>query len=83
MRKLTKFINKRRKNYQPTIGLVTEKGKTVSINAVEFYIALAKERERKAQAETHRLMYQFMREEMPEFCRRLDFMGSICSSWPY
>ena len=75
MRKLTKTINRRKKNYKATIGLTTETGKRVSYNAIVFYIE--KERAAKAEAkrEAERLVRNFIRQQMPALSAVMDYFG--------
>ena len=63
MRKLTKIINKRRKNYKPTIGVEFGHGKRISANLYEWKKYLQELEERKeaaAEAEARKLIVDFI-----------------------
>ena len=75
MRKLTKTINKRRKNYKATIGLTTETGKRVSFNATVFYIEKERAAKAEAEREAKRLVRNFIRQQMPTLAAVMDYFG--------
>ena len=76
MRKLTKTINKRRKNYKPTIGL-TFKGGRLSVNATEYYIERDKREVAKAEREIKRKMRSMIREALPNLAFVMDYFGGF------
>ena len=60
MKKLTKIIKHKHKNYKPTIGLTDDFGKKFSVNSVEYYITLKKLR---AEREARKLVMDFIFEK--------------------
>ena len=87
MNKLTKVINKRRKNYKPTIGITSKNGNHhKSFNAEVYYIEKAKQEEIKAQKEARKFMMNFIEEEMPDLYKKMSVLtGAIggLGSWMY
>ena len=83
MRKLTKIINKRRKNYKPTIGVEFENGKRISANLYVWKKYLQELEERKeaaAEAEARKLMVDFINQNptLRQHMNRLtSFMAAI------
>ena len=83
MRKLTKIINKRRKNYKPTIGVEFGHGKRISANLYEWkkYLKELEERtEAAAEAEARKLMVDFINQNptLRQHMNRLtSFMAAI------
>ena len=83
MRKLTKIINKRRKNYKPTIGVEFKNGKRISANLYEWKKYLKELEERKeaaAEAEARKLMVDFINQNptLRQHMNRLtSFMAAI------
>ena len=78
MRKLTKTVNRRRKNYKPTIGLTSKDGSyRKSVNATVYYIKLEKKREAEAKREARKFLEDFMRKEMPGFAAIMDYFGGM------
>lgn len=72
MRKLTKIINKRRKNYKPTIGINNK-----SINADVYYINKKKIEKERAEREKRRLIHDFMRENFPAIFELQELIGGM------
>ena len=83
MRKLTKIINKRRKNYKPTIGVEFGHGKRISANLYEWKKYLQELEERKeaaARAEADALIRDFINQNptLRQHMKRLtSFMAAI------
>lgn len=90
MRKLTKIVNRRRKNYKPTIAVIdTRTNKVMSVNATVFYINQEKQRkyeewkkEREAEREARQFLMGFLEKEMPDFFKMLNVFGNL-GSWMY
>jgi len=72
MRKLTKIINKRRKNYKPTIGINNK-----SINADVYYINKKKIEKEREEQEKRRIFNDFMREKFPEIFELQELIGGM------
>jgi len=83
MNKLTKTINKRRKNYKPTIGLLTETGRKVSINANIFYIEKALQEKLEAERYAKKFVRDFIKEKMPEFDKFINILEGFGSFMYY
>lgn len=66
MRKLTKVIKRRRKNYKPTIGLILEDGSRVSVNAEVYYIFKRKQAEAEAHRQAKQFFKDFLEKAMPD-----------------
>ena len=80
MRKLTKIINKRRKNYKPTIGVEFENGKRISANLYEWKKYLQELEDRKeaaAAAEARKFLWDFMQEKCPELVQALGIFSEL------
>lgn len=82
MRKLTKIIKKRRKNYKPTIGITLKNGRRVSVNAEEYYAAIRAEEKRQAEAEMHRVAHKLIREMLPGVAVIEDWLAAN-GAWGY
>lgn len=90
MRKLTKIVNRRRKNYKPTIAVIdTRTNKIMSVNATVFYINQEKQRkyeewkkEREAERVARQFLMGFLEEKMPEFFGMLNVLGDM-GMWMY
>ena len=80
MRKLTKIINKRRKNYKATVGLVNEYGKRCSVNGVLFYMMLRAEEKDRAEREARKFMMKFVQEACPNLVTFMNILGSM-TNW--
>ena len=85
MRKLTKIVKRRHKNYKPTIGgidIITNK--QVSVNAVVFYVEKEKERkyqaEQRAKQEMRKVFMSLVKEKMPNLFSMLNIFGDY---WYY
>lgn len=92
MRKLTKIINKRRKNYKPTIGVEFGKGKRISANLYEWKKYLKEKQDREdalAEAEARKLMVDFinqnptLRQHMNKLMGFMAAMGSVLGGAMY
>lgn len=77
MKKLTKIINKRRKNYKPTIGIEYIDGTRMSFNAVVYYHYKALEEKERAEAEARKFLMRFVQEACPDIYRFASLLGSI------
>lgn len=76
MRKLTKAIKKRRKNYKATIGLTSEDGtRHMCVNATVYYIEKEKEAKLEAERCARQLVRKFIREQMPTLAAVMDYFG--------
>lgn len=83
MRKLTKIVNRRRKNYKPTIGLTSKDGSyRKSFNATVYYIKLQKKRDAEAERQARKFLMNFLQEKMPEFFGMLNVLGGM-GMWMY
>jgi len=83
MRKLTKTINRRRKNYKPTIGLTSKDGSyRKSVNATVYYIKLQKKRDAEAEREARKFLMNFLEEKMPKFFGMLNAFANL-GDWMY
>lgn len=83
MRKLTKTINRRRKNYKPTIGLTSKDGSyRKSVNATVYYIKLQKKRDAEAKREARKFLMNFLEKEMPGLFGVLNAFGNL-GMWMY
>ena len=78
-RKLTKVIRKRRLKYKPTIGITLKSGERLSVNAVEYRIAVEKEEKAKADAEMRRIAYKVIR----DVCPGMAFIKDMLGAWSY
>lgn len=68
MRKLTKIINKRRKNYKPVTGVVDTDGRKALVNTEHIKAheaAMKREKARREEMEVRREIHQIMRQIMP------------------
>lgn len=72
MRKLTKIINKRRKNYKPTIGIDNK-----SINADVYYINKKKIEKECEKRKIRKMFNDFMREEFPALFELTELIGGM------
>lgn len=86
MRKLTKVIKKRRKNYKPTTGVVNQWGIRESVNTeiikaqrAEARRQILHEEKRKLRAEIHRIV----RETLPGFAALEDAAISVLGLNPF
>ena len=77
MRKLTKTVNRRRKNYKPTVGVTGKSGKRYSINGTKYYIFLENKRKREAEIEARKFMENFIAEKCPQFAKIVDFLKAM------
>lgn len=78
MRKLTKIVNRRRKNYKPTIGLTSKDGRYhKTVNATVYYIKLEKKIEAEAKRETRKFLENFLREKVPSLAAVMDYFGGM------
>lgn len=72
MRKLTKIINKRRKNYKPTIGINNK-----SVNADVYYINKKKLEKEREERKMRKIFNDFMRENFPEIFELQELIGGM------
>jgi len=77
MKKITKIINKRRKNFKPTIGIEYSDGTRRSFNAVIYYHEKALEEEEQAEAEARRFLMKFVQKACPDIFRFASILGSV------
>lgn len=82
MRKLTKKIKRMHKDYKPTIGISLPSGIRMSVNAVEYRIAIETREKEEAEREFKRLAHQAIREICPGFAALEDALSSL-GSWTY
>ena len=86
MRKLTKIIKKRRKNYKPTAGIVNKNGIRESINTEYIRAARAEQRRQKLREEKRRLhaeIHQIVRETLTGFAALEDSAISVFGLNPF
>jgi len=83
MKKLTKIIKKRNKNYKPTIGLQTEAGRRISFNAELFYIEKALQEKLEAERYAKKFVRDFIKEKMPEFDKFINMLEGFGSFMYY
>ena len=72
MRKLTKIINKRRKNYKPTLGINNK-----SVNADVYYINKKKLEKEREERKMRKIFNDFMRENFPEIFELQELIGGM------
>ena len=80
MRKLTKIIKKRRKNYKPTTGIINKNGIRESINTEYIRAARAEQRRQQLREEKRKLhaeIHQIVRETLPGFAALEDAAISV------
>ena len=86
MKKLTKIIKKRIKNYKPTTGIVNKNGIRESINTEYIRAARAEQRRQQLREEKRKLhaeIHQIVRETLPGFAALEDAAISIFGLNPF
>ena len=86
MRKLTKIIKKRRKNYKPTTGIVNKNSIRESINTEYIRAARAEQRRQQLREEKRKLhaeIHQIVRETIPGFAALEDAAISVFGLNPF